>query len=32
MSVLRKLVIGWHAELLVAAAMVGGIIGIRTGL
>jgi hypothetical protein len=32
MSVLRKLVISWHAELLVAAAMAGGIIGIRTGL
>lgn len=32
MSVLRKIAIQWHAELLVAAAMAGGIIGIRTGL
>jgi hypothetical protein len=31
MSVLRKLVISWHAELL-TGAMAGGIIGIRTGL
>lgn len=32
MSVLRRIAVEWHAELLVAAAMVGGIIGIRTGL
>lgn len=32
MHILRKVVISWHAELLVAAAMLGGIIGIHTGL